>query len=76
MKYEAQLAGFCFILLFSIPFSPFSNPNLNSSLNSNFVAQHLHYICAVKSNKFKDIYIIYIFISFLFFSFSKPYFQI
>jgi hypothetical protein len=39
------------------------------------MAPHLHYICAVKSNKFKDIYIIYIFVSFLFL-FSKPYFQI
>jgi hypothetical protein len=67
-----------FILLFSIPFhfSLFSNPNLNSSLNSDFMAHHLQYICAVKSSKFKDIHIIYIFISFLFFLFSKPYFQI
>jgi hypothetical protein len=55
---EAHLVGFCFILLFFIPFSLFSNPNLNSSLNSNYMAHHLHYICAVKSNKFKDIYII------------------
>jgi hypothetical protein len=40
------------------------------------MAHHLHYICEVKSNKFKDIYIIYIFVSFLFFLFSKPYCQI
>jgi hypothetical protein len=75
---EAHLVGFVFILLFSIPFhfSLFSHPNLNSSLNSDFMAHHLHYICAVKSSKFKDIHIIYIFISFLFFLFSKPYFQI
>jgi hypothetical protein len=76
IRYEAHLAGFCFILLFSIPFPPFSNPNLNSSLNSNFVAHHLHYICAVKSNSFKDIYIIYIFISFLFFLFQNPNFNL
>jgi hypothetical protein len=62
--------------LFHYFFSIFKS-NLNSSLNSNFMAHHLHYVCTVKSNKFKDIYIfLYIFISFLFFLFSKPYFQI
>jgi hypothetical protein len=35
-EYEIRgpLAGFCFIFFF-IPFSPFSNPNLNSSFKSN-----------------------------------------
>jgi hypothetical protein len=58
--------------LFHFFFSIFKS-NLNSSLNSNFMAHHLHYVCTVKSIKFKDFYI---FISFLFFLFSKPYFQI
>ena len=62
-----------FVLFFSFPFLFLHfQIQLISSLNSNFVAHLLHYICAVKSNKFKDVYIIYIFISFLFFLFSKP----
>jgi hypothetical protein len=52
--------GLLLFFSFSIPFhfSLFSNPNLNSSLNSDFMSHHLHYICAVKSSGFKDIHII------------------
>jgi hypothetical protein len=62
--WEAHLVGFVFILLFSIPFpfSLFSNPNFNSNLNSNFISHHLHYICAIKSNQFEDIYLNILFI--------------
>jgi hypothetical protein len=35
------------------------------------MAYHLHYVCIVNSNKFKNIYFLYTFISFLFFLFPN-----
>jgi hypothetical protein len=46
---------------------------LNSNLNSNFMTHHLHHICAIKSNKFEDIYLNILFI--FLYRFSSSYFQ-
>jgi hypothetical protein len=49
-----------FLLSFSFYFLHFQI-QLNSSLNSNLMAHHLHCICIVNSSKFKDIYFLYIY---------------
>jgi hypothetical protein len=60
MEVHGSSSWFCFILLFSIPFLfyIFSNPNMDSNLNSNFVIhQLLHTIFVqLKEISFEDMY--------------------
>jgi hypothetical protein len=56
---------------FLFPFFLHFQIQLNSSLNSNLMAHHLHCICIVNSNKVKDIYF---FISIFLYHFSFSYF--
>jgi hypothetical protein len=62
-----------FLFIFYSLFFLFSFPILNSNLNSNFMTHHLHHICAIKSNKFEDIYLNILFI--FLYRFSSSYFQ-
>jgi hypothetical protein len=69
MGIRGPLVGFCFILLFSIPFSLFSNP----ILNSNFMAHHYELYLCNNNTKSENIYLYILFIYLYPYSFS--YFQ-